>query len=308
MLIRINQMENVETYTTPNASGGLADHVRPNDIFVINTRFQNRAGTSNPAVASQLADRLRQSFPCNRIIALNGLGADPTQPGYVFALADAGLYAVLLDWEPDDWNLARALNPGLPGWTYRFRPAIPRVGGWLRGLSRTLAARSPRTRAGLVPLDHPDWNYGRLAQTVDVRNRRLGRRNTGPQSVQTQQACMFGPGRFGRRARGLLRSYKFKYVKRKRVRNGKLRRVRVRKKFGRKGRPDARNLALQISFSNTPNPADPLPVRNVAASTADRCVAAGLARGAGAFFFFASDASMRLLFAQPTVASLRPPL
>ena len=33
---------------------------------------------------------------------------------------------------------------------------------------------------------------------------------------------------------------------------------------------------------------------------------AGLAHGQGAFFFFASDSSMKLLFQQPTMAGLRP--
>ena len=41
MLIRINQIENVNTYTNFNAAtGGLGGHVRPQDIFVINTRFE----------------------------------------------------------------------------------------------------------------------------------------------------------------------------------------------------------------------------------------------------------------------------
>ena len=241
----------------PNASGGLADHVRPNDIFVINTRFQNHAGTSNPAVASQLADRLRQSFPCNRIIALNGLGANQPSRG-TCSRSRTPAYMRYCSIGSPTTELARALNPGLPDGPM-FPPRDP--AGWgLVARTEPDSCRTQPTDQGRPRSPRPPRLELRPPGPDGRRpNRRLGRGNTGPQSVQTQQACMFGPGRFGRRARGLLRSYKFKYVKRKRVRNGKLRRVRVRKKFGRKGRPDARNLALQISFSNTPNP--PIPCR-----------------------------------------------
>ncbi len=307
MLIRINQLENVDSYTNHDeAAGGLADRIRLQDIFVINTRFQNPAGTSSPAVAEQIASQLRSAFPCNRIIALNGVSADPTRPGYVYALAHAGLYGVLLDWEPDDWNYARWTNPGMPGWTYRYRPTLRRVGGWMAGLGRALALNSVRTRAGLIPMDHPNWNYGGIAQAIDRHNRHLGRRHLGIQSVQTQGACMSGARGFSRRARALLGSYRYRLVKRKRWRKGRLRRVTVREKLSPRARPQRRNLALQVSFSDTPDPSDPLPVRHVGPVMADRCVAAGLARGAGAFFFFASDNSMRQLFAQPVVGSLRP--
>ena len=41
MMIRINQQNNVNAYTNFNAStGGLGGYVRPQDIFVINTRFE----------------------------------------------------------------------------------------------------------------------------------------------------------------------------------------------------------------------------------------------------------------------------
>ena len=56
-------------------------------------------------------------------------------------------------------------------------------------------------------------------------------------------------------------------------------------------------------FSND----DPLPIDNVAPATADRCVGTGLAHGAGAFFFYASDESMRVLFQQRLMSVLRPP-
>jgi hypothetical protein len=309
MLIRINQMENVEAYVNSDeATGGLARRIRPQDIFVINTRFQDPAGSSNPAVAAQLVAKLRASFPCNRIIALNGLGSDPTRPGYVYALADQGLFAVMLDWEAEDWNFSRFFNPGMPRWDYHFRPSTRRIAGWSRNLSVALGRLSPHTRTGLATLDNRGWDYGRVAQILDRRNRRIGRRHLSPQSVQTQTACMQGPKTFGRRAGAIKQSYRFKISVKKRMKHGKRRLVHVKHLRKKRSRPNARNLALQVSFSDSPSPGDPLPVRNVAPITADRCILRGLHHGIGAFFLFASDSSMRSLFQQPTVSRLRPPL
>ena len=77
MLIRINQQANVDTYSNFDpATGGLGGYIRQQDVFVINTRYE----TTTPAVASQLATNLRAAFPCNRIIALNGMKLRPGAP------------------------------------------------------------------------------------------------------------------------------------------------------------------------------------------------------------------------------------
>ena len=47
-------------------------------------------------------------------------------------------------------------------------------------------------------------------------------------------------------------------------------------------------------------------ITKTSAATAAACARAGLKRGGGAIFFFASDDSMRLLFKQPEISSLRP--
>jgi hypothetical protein len=44
------------------------------------------------------------------------------------------------------------------------------------------------------------------------------------------------------------------------------------------------------------------------AAQAASCVQPSLKQGVGAFFFFASDDAMRLLFQQPQIAALRPPV
>jgi hypothetical protein len=64
---------------------------------------------------------------------------------------------------------------------------------------------------------------------------------------------------------------------------------------------------MQISFSNTPNPNAGMAITKTSASRAASCARAGLKKGGGAFFFFASTDSMRVLFQQPKIAALRPP-
>src|SRR4029453_14185968 len=72
MMIRINTKGNADTYTKPD--GGMGGRIRPQDIFVLNTRFE---GSDNfpavtPRVGARLAKDLHNTFPCNRIIALHG--------------------------------------------------------------------------------------------------------------------------------------------------------------------------------------------------------------------------------------------
>src|SRR5690242_6646397 len=112
MMIRINTQGNVDTYTKPQ--GGMGGRIRPQDIFVLNTRF---AGTGQfpamtPAVAAHLAADLHSTFPCNRIIALNGMSLAPDTPGWAFTgIDDPDIYALLTDYEQSDWNSGRATDP-----------------------------------------------------------------------------------------------------------------------------------------------------------------------------------------------------
>jgi hypothetical protein len=308
MLIRINQQVNVDTYTNFDpATGGLGAHVRPQDVFVINTRFEK----SNPTIASQLATNLRAAFPCNRIIALNGMSFDPNVPGYAFTLHDhPAVWAVMTDFEPSDWNGGRATDPGRPAWTYAANPVLKRVKLWDAGLARTLSLNplSVGKRSGLVPLDNAGWNFRLIAQDLDKKNRRLGGAHLGPLSVQTQDSCA-NAGASGLRDRvgQLLDSYKFKTVRKTVKRKGKKRKIKIRRKIKPQARPLRSNLSVQISFSDTPNPNAGMAITKTSANTAAACARAALKRGAGAMFFFASDDSMRLLFQQPEIASLRPP-
>jgi hypothetical protein len=315
MLIRINTEGNVLTYTKPD--GGMGNRIQPQDIFVLNTRFtgsgQFPAMTSD--VAAQLASELRASFPCNRIIALNGMSFDSTQPGYAFtSIADPNVYALLTDYEQSDWNSGRATDPTRPPWTDNFAKAFPLLRGWNFGFASTVAAdpAGAGKRTGLAPQDEATWNFGQVAQNLNKQNVRLGDRKIGPMSLQSQDTCADagGPG-FGGRAKTLRLQYTFKFITRKvkkRV-HGKIKKVKrtFREPIKKKGKPLLSNTAMEISFTDSPEASASQAILSTSAAQAAACVGPAMKQGVGAFFFFASDDSMRLLFQQPQIAALRPP-
>ena len=63
---------------------------------------------------------------------------------------------------------------------------------------------------------------------------------------------------------------------------------------------------MQISFTEIPDPSSSMALLRTSAAQAASCVPPALKQGVGAFFFFASDDAMRLLFQQPQIAGLRP--
>jgi hypothetical protein len=293
VLYRINQPKNVTSYSDP----ALAIKVRPQDLFLVNTRFFE----SEPARFTEIVDQLHASFPCNRVVALNGQSSDPALPGYAFALAsDPRLYAALFDWEPMVWNQARAQNLAMQPWTARFQSSLTRVNHWLGLLNGVLRRQNPsRVRVGLVPADFDNWNYGDLAQLVDVHNRGLGWPHLGLQSVQTQYACSdLGPIGFKKRVYDLLKQYRYRRV------NGKGKKRLVKRK--QRDRPSPSNLSVQVSLSPTPDPFSPQPVTKTSAAQAAACVRSGLKAGGGAFLFWANPEAMKLFFADPKILALRP--
>jgi hypothetical protein len=313
MLIRINTQGNVDTYTKPE--GGMAGRVRPQDIFVLNTRFtgsgQFPALTSD--VASSLAAGLRATFPCNRIIALNGMSFDPAQAGYAFTgIGDPNVYALLTDYEQADWNAGRATDPGRPPWNGNFAKAFPLLRGWNFGFKSTVAINPVGTgkRTGLAPQDSSTWNFGQIAQNLNKQNARLGDPKIGPMSVQTQDACAdAGPSGFGARAKTMRLHYTFKFITKKVHVKGKKRKVRrtFRLPIKKKGKPVLDNTAMQISFTDTPDPSSGMAILRTSPAQAAACVAPAMKQGVGAFFFFGSDDAMRQLFQQPQINALRPP-
>jgi hypothetical protein len=312
MMIRINTQGNVDTYTKPE--GGMGGRVRPQDIFVLNTRFQGSGQfpAMTPGVAAILAAELRSAFPCNRIIALNGLSFDPTQAGYAYTgVGDPNVFALVTDFEQDDWNSGRFTDPARPPWNSKFKVAFPRVKAWNGGLASTAAANpiGAGKRTGLAPQDDALWNFGQVAQDLNKKNTRLGSRKLGPLSVQTQGACADGgTAGFAARAKALRLQYNFKFITRKVKVKGKKKKVKktFREPLKKKGRPNMSNLAMQISFTDTADPSSSLPIVRTSAAQAAGCVGPALKQGVGALFFFASDDAMRALFQQPQINALRP--
>jgi hypothetical protein len=312
MMVRINTQGNVDTYTKPQQ--GMGDRLRPQDIFVLNTRFQGSGQfpAMTPAVAADLAADLRAAFPCNRIIALNGMSFDPNAPGYAFTgIDDPNVFALMTDFEKGDWDAGRLLDPARPPWTHNFEMALPRIKAWNAGMAGAAAGNPAGAgkRTGLVPLDNGSWNFGQIAQDLNKKNARLGARKLGPQSVQTQEACASGGAAgYGARAKQLRLQYTFRFFTKKVKVPGKKkkRKVTIRRKLKKKGRPKMSNVATQISFTEFPDPSSSMALLRTSAAQADSCVPPALKQGVGAFFFFASDNAMRLLFQQPQIAALRP--
>jgi hypothetical protein len=312
MLIRINTQGNVDTYTKPE--GGMGGRVHPQDIFVLNTRFtgsgQFPAMTSG--VAADLAANLRASFPCNRIIALNGLSFDPTEAGFAFsAIDDPNVYALLTDYEQTDWNSGRATDPGRPPWTDNFKKAFPLLRGWNFNFMSAVAANSVGAgkRTGLAPQDNATWNFGQIAQNLDKQNARLGDSKIGPMGVQTQDSCADGGSAgFGARAKQLRLQYTFKFFTKKVRVKGRSKKVKrtFRRPIKKNGKPLLSNTAMEISFTDSPLASASQAILSTSAAEAAACVGPAMKQGVGAFFFFASDDSMRLLFQQPQINALRP--
>jgi hypothetical protein len=323
MLIRINTQGNINTWTQFNTSpdkGGLAPYVRPQDIFVINTRFTGTANLQDsppvtPTVAATYAAELRAAFPCNRIIALDGLSLDPTQPGYAFSLlGDPNTFAVLTDFEQMDWNSTAITQPGRPLWTSDFATALPRIKAWDFTMASTAAANplAASQRTGLVPQDNATWNFGQIAQDLNKKNLRLGTK-LGPMAVQTQDTCAdAGAAGFGARAKQLRLQYSFKFVTKKvKVRkHGKLKKVKktIRLPLKKRAKPRLDNTAMEISFNSSPQASASQAILSTSAAQAASCVAPAMQQGFNAFFFFAAEDAMRLLFQQPQIAAFRPPV
>ena len=198
-MIRINTQGNVDTWTRRPEAGWARPEVRPQDIFVLNTRFTGQ----RPVPGDDLRGRrrssrpsLRATFPCNRIIALNGMSLDPTQAGL----------RVHRDRRPERLRPAhrlragrlergRATDPARPPWTDKFPTAFPRIKGWNFGLASTAAANpvgAGQAHRARSTGHRQTGTTARSPRTSTSRTLALGARKLGPQSVQTQDACADG--------------------------------------------------------------------------------------------------------------------
>jgi hypothetical protein len=302
MVIRINTIGDVNVYSSPDeVNGGLKPRIRDRDIFLINTRVTG----STAVTQQQIATKLRQSFPCNRIFALNGLSLNAFSQGYMFSLINAPeVGALLLDWEKLDWDVARQTDPTAPAWVDTpFTAMLSRLKARLAILASTVLANGGAKRIGLVPFARADWNLGLMARTIDNQARRITPSGRGFQSSQTQKTCQSGGGiGLAGTIKGLFTQYKqanFKKIKRKKGSR--------KKKFKRlKPRTQKLNLGVQISFTATPDPTNTDPVKSVDPSKAAECTSSAIFQKAGAILYWARPQDMDALFADPRVCALRP--
>lgn len=303
MMLRVNKPDNVQTYAGPGgAHGGLRARIRSRDIFVVNTRY---AG-SKRSEWEKIVTGLHESFPCNRIVSLNGLGGRPGRPGDSAALIDRPeVSTLMLDWELYDWNKGRRRST--PAWDSRFGVARARAAKRLAALAKRSSISTPPDgrRVGLVPATYADWDYGLIAKTADRRNHQVRGRRRAFQAVQTQGFCQAGADSFDSVSAGLLDQYT-PPPRRKRLPGPKKKKPRYRK-VNVKPRASERNLALEVSFSNTPDPGSSLPVASVSPGLASKCVRRALRRGGGGFLFWAHPDSVRALVKTRRVCVLRPP-
>jgi hypothetical protein len=307
MIFRVNSDNDVDTFASQlEANGGLKPRIKDRDIFLINTRNGNDEGAEQ-----EIATRLRQNFPCNRIFALNGESLNPTSNGYLFRLIDdPDVSALLMDWEKMDWDVARASEPGLAPWVDPFAQMLPIFASRLAALRISLSSPGRSDKLfGAVPFARADWNLGAMARVIQRQNSQLAIGRQGFQSVQTQKSCQTGgPAGMASQIKLLFTQYKkanFKKIKRKGKgkKSGKKRRPRFKKV---KPKLDRGNLGVQISFTATPNPASPDPVKSVGPSTAAQCTVAAVNATAGAILFWARPSDLDALFADPAVCALRP--
>ncbi|MGH2982845.1 MAG: hypothetical protein ACRDK5_01105 [Solirubrobacterales bacterium] len=302
MVIRINKFNDIETYANSDeATGGLRPRLRDRDIFLINTRFQDTEAANERKIATEL----RRQFPCNRIVALNGLSFDPNNTtGYMFSLTEAPeVSAVLLDWEQIDWNTARSTDPGLPRWEDAFNPMLKRLKGRLAALANWINAAGSGQQLGIVPFARADWNLGLMARTIDRQSARVVAGRHGLQSSQTQKSCQTGAGA------GMRTSVKslFTQYKRANFKKIKPKRKGAKPTFKRlEPKTQKLNLGVQISFTSTPVSTSPDPVKSVGPAQAADCTVNAIFQKAGAILYWARPQDMDALFADPRICALRP--
>jgi hypothetical protein len=306
MIFRVNNLNDVDTFSSNlEANGGLKPRIKDRDIFLINTR-----NSADEAAEQEIASQLRQNFPCNRIFALNGVSLNPSSTGYLFRLIDAPqVSALLMDWEKMDWDVARESEPGLAPWVDPFARMLPVFASRLAALRIALSSPGRSDKLfGAVPFARADWDLGAMARVIQRQNSKLAAFRQGFQSVQTQKSCQTG-GAVGMAAqiKAIFTQYKkanFKKIKRKgKKKGGKKRKPKFKKV---KPKLDRGNLGVQVSFTATPNPANPDPVKSVGPSTAAQCTVASLNATAGAILYWARPSDLDALFADPAVCALRP--
>ena len=288
MGIRVNNASDVDAIDQ-----AIGDRILPRDVFVINTEFPH----SKPDDWKAALEEVDKKFHCNRIVTLTGLGPDPTKPGYEYALVgEPELDAVLVDWEPDTWALAK-LGP----WTTDQARNEARIADRLAELSHHLA--NSRVRMGLVPDYVPAWDYGPFARVVAEQNFVLDPLHRGYQIVQSQPNCGT-PSAAGPLIPGLtgqmIRQYHGVFGLPLRVNAPKNEPPDITREL-------LQHLGFEIAFDQTPNPHASEAVERIGPEQAAACTQQILKAGGAGILYWADGASIKAMLDSPAGRDLRPP-
>jgi hypothetical protein len=290
MLLRVNTEEEVEQF----ASDPLRSRILDRDLFLINTQYQ----TMNIGKAEDIFSSLRSRFPCNRIVALNGLGKVSGRPGYMYALAgEPGLSAVALDWERDTWEEARD-----GAWSEDTSVNRSRIGLEAESVANQIreSPGTADTRVGLATQFRSGWDYAAFARQLAQVNWRLNQDFLGYQLVQSQDKCG-GTGTSESLAE-VVRRIRSQY---KGLVNGEP---------GPKGWQKASSpqwdilthLGFEISFSTNPSPGKDLPVDTDSSNNAAACTEDVLGAGGTAFIYWATPAGVEEMLETESGEKFRP--
>lgn len=300
MILRINEPENVNKY-----SQTIRSQLRDRDIFMVNTRYKG----SSPETWAEIVRRLNINFPCNRIIALNGLHRNATKAGYMFALAnDPSLWGLSIDWESMDWIQSRQMHRTTPAWTVHFGTSKGRIARRLNRIGKHSTDRvgEPGLRTGVVPAWYGDWDYGLLGKKADDSNfaRKSGRR--GFQIVQSQGFCSNeNQGTYAPAMRDIISQY-LPAPRVRKIKNSKGKVIRV-KKIKVRPRGALAALAGEISFTTTPNQNANMPVRSVGVRAASKCTRAAIRTGVRTYLYWAHPNAIDAFLDTPRICKIRRP-
>jgi hypothetical protein len=269
----------------------IGDRVKDRDVFVIDTQHPH----TNPGRWLATFDEIRQKFPCNRTMALNGLAANPQKPGYEFGLiGPRELDAVVVDWEQDSWE-----DSGRGKWATAPPRNLVRVRRELNKLTARL--QGTKTRIGLAPDYVPPWHYGRMAAVIAAANFPLDRLHRGYQLIQTQPNCgkPIGPGSsLPVLAPHLIQQYRSMEGQRLPL-AGVAAPLLTRELL--------QHVGFEIALTTKPDPKAPKAEERIGPEQAAACTKQILRAGAAGILYWASPESLKAMFESPTGRALRPP-
>lgn len=264
----------------------LSRHIEDRDIFLINTRQDGLLVRH----WTRTAKRLKRAFPCNRIMALNGLHHNPTRRGYYAALTDFDeLWGAAVDFERMDWDWARwmganVMGPKLGRWvpenipltTERFRKAIVK-----------LAEKSKAPFVGAFPSGYGGWNHGQFNKLMMDSSPGKGTLY----SLQTQVPCERGQTIFEDRINALRDEHRGVGLTFHQIPG-----------FG-----TTRMVGLQISFTHEPEQPDPplpypLPMKTMPVGKAVLCTGWANLTSRQTILYWTEPESAKVFFSRPLTA------